>query len=573
MSKSIRRSMLISSYGVGAMVPIESESLMVAGLDDWPPSRIDINEPRLAKKLGVSGFIRPRASDGNNGRDIPVVRFPEMQSCKSGLCEDRLDNIAFMAAPGSNTCLGCNSQLVPARFVLVCARGHIDDFPFSRWVHKGTDESSGNGHVLRLRTMGKTASLADIVIECSCGLRRSMDGAFNPGALEGITECTGRRPWLGDYEECSAGPRTLQRGASNVYFPMTASALSIPPWSEGAFRAISLFWQGIIAVSPDSRRSFIESMGIHINTPYTVDQLLDVVNQRIEGAEASGDLLEEEYAALMQGFPEDDSEQEFVCLEAGGAFEVRDLVSKVMAVPKLKEVRALTGFTRLMPSNSDEDKNIARLSRSRKNWLPAVETLGEGVFFDLSGDALRRWEQRPEVIARAERIHENYKEAMAEFRQVPERKITPRFLLIHTFAHALLQQWSLDCGYPAASLKERLFVSEPGDSADMAGLLICTSTSDAAGSLGGVVALAEAGKLRTSVLGAIRRASWCSADPLCSESDASGSDSLNMAACHACVLLPESSCDSRNRFLDRVMLIGTPKDPSVGFFGAFVERD
>jgi hypothetical protein len=565
--------MLISSYGVGAMVPIENESLMVAGLEDWPPSKIDINEPRLAKKLGVKGFIRPRASDKDGARDIPVIRFPEMQSCRSGLCEDRLDNIAFMAAPSSNTCLGCNSPLVPSRFVIVCRRGHIDDFPFSRWVHGGVERSSGDGHVLQIKTMGKTASLADIVIRCSCGMSRSMDGSFNPGALEGITDCTGRMPWLGEYEDCTAMPRTIQRGASNVYFPMTASALSIPPWSEGAFKAISLYWQGIMAVSPDSRRAFIENMEIHINTPYTVDQLLDVVNQRIDGAELSGELLEEEYAALMQGFPEDDPEQEFVCVEAGGAYEVRDLVSKVMAVPKLKEVKALTGFTRLMPSNSDEDKNIAKLSKSRKHWLPAIETLGEGVFFDLSGEALTRWETRPEIMQRAERIHEKYRDAMAEFNQVPERKISPRFILIHTLSHALLQQWSLDCGYPAASLKERLFVSDPGDSADMAGLLICTATSDSAGSLGGVVALAEEGKLRTSLLGALNRASWCSADPLCSEADATGADSLNMAACHACVLLPEPSCDMRNRFLDRVMLIGTSEDPSLGFFSAFVERD
>jgi hypothetical protein len=100
----------------------------------------------------------------------------------------------------------------------------------------------------------------------------------------------------------------------------------------------------------------------------------------------------------------------------------------------------------------------------------------------------------------------------------------------------------------------------------MAGLLVYTATSDSAGSLGGVIAQADPGRLEVTIQEALERVSWCSADPLCSESEAAGVDSLNLAACHACVLLPEVSCEEMNVLLDRGLLTGTPGNPSLGLF-------
>jgi hypothetical protein len=133
--------------------------------------------------------------------------------------------------------------------------------------------------------------------------------------------------------------------------------------------------------------------------------------------------------------------------------------------------------------------------------------------------------------------------------------------MVHTLAHAIINEWSLDSGYPTASLRERLYVSN-----EMSGVLIYTATSDSAGSLGGIVAQVESGNLAISIRTAIERISWCSADPLCVESDASGTDNLNRAACHSCVLLPETSCEEFNTLLDRALLTGTPDHPDLGFF-------
>jgi hypothetical protein len=132
---------------------------------------------------------------------------------------------------------------------------------------------------------------------------------------------------------------------------------------------------------------------------------------------------------------------------------------------------------------------------------------------------------------------------------------------LHTLAHLLVTQWSLECGYPAASLRERVYA----DSA-MAGILIYTATSDSAGSLGGVVGLAEPNRLESALEEMLARAAWCSSDPLCGESEGSGVDSLNLAACHACSLLPETSCEEMNLLLDRALVSDVPGAQGFGYF-------
>jgi hypothetical protein len=251
---------------------------------------------------------------------------------------------------------------------------------------------------------------------------------------------------------------------------------------------------------------------------------------------------------------------------------VSDIFDLTMAVTKLREVRALTGFTRLQPPSAGEDDRVAKLSMNPIGWFPAIEVKGEGVFFRLPEEQVASWESQSEVRARAERIDKNYRAKFAAQKHPPDRIVTPRLLLVHTIAHALINQWSLDCGYPASSLRERLFVSEPDDSQSFAAVLIYTATTDAAGSLGGVVARADETKLRSSLIGALQRVAWCSADPLCVETDAAGVDALNLAACHACVLLPETSCEGQNVLLDRAMLVGTPDSPGIGYFRKILDE-
>lgn len=568
----VRRSQLITTYGVGSVIAIKDESFMIAGIDSWNEGALDLNEPRLERQLHVQGFMLPPASE--DGLDVPVIRFPLMYSCPS--CR-RLDRHRFFASTYENKCVPCDSPLVPSRFVVVCENGHIDDFPYFEWVHKGTPRSDAVRHELSIKTTGISAALKDILIECSCGKSSTMKGAFSKDALRPVTKCTGNRPWLGDKQECSMVPRTLQRGASNVYFTVVQSALSIPPWSEGAFKVINKHWVFLKHVPDTGLIQTIRGSGIADGTSYSVEDLVLAVKQRkaretenVDPTVSSVSLREEEYQALVMGKAETSRDQDFVCIPAADIDpDVAVWFDKVMLVKRLREVRVLEKFTRLLPPSAEDSANRrASLSKEPLHWLPAIEVLGEGVFLRLEESHLKNWETRLDVRARAARIDRSYAERFTRFGGTPDKTITPRLLLIHTLAHMLLNQWSLDAGYPAASLRERLYVSDT-----MCGLLIYTATTDAAGSLGGVVAQADMDRLNASLKEALERTSWCSADPLCIEADAAGVDSLNLAACHACILLPETSCELSNTLLDRGLLVGTPNQPEIGFFSADTVED
>lgn len=582
---STRRAQLVGTYGVGAIIAIEDESFMVAGLDFWatqgPP---DLPEKRLAAKLGVEGFRRPPATGKGGKPDIPVVRFPVQYSC-FGECDGLLQpHRFFVSAPTKNRCTSCNTALTPSRFIVACEQGHIDDFPYFEWLHKGMPLPEGRStkHRMRITSSGGTATLSDIEISCSCGVSpRTMEGAFSKTALKGIKRCTGARPWLGDRQECECVPRTLQRGASNVYFSVSESALSIPPWSEGIFKVLE-GWFAILDPIPDFvLETYIENLPHFKGLNFSPKELAEAVRARkkgeVESQNATNDLREEEYDALVEGKIERSRDQDFVCEHAPGEELVGEFFSQVMQVKRLREVVALRGFTRLLPmSPTPEDAaRMASLSKDKLTWLPAIEVRGEGVFFRLNEDKLREWEVRPEVIRRARRLDGAMRRRFADWNQTPTFEVSPRLVMVHTLAHALIKQWALDCGYPAGSLRERLYVSEQGSAKPMAGFLIYTASSDAAGSLGGVCALGEGERLQTALCEAIGSASWCSADPLCLESDAAGTDGLNLAACHACVLLPETSCERGNTLLDRALLIGEldqegVSGSSTGFFSGLL---
>jgi hypothetical protein len=467
-----------------------------------------------------------------------------------------------------NRCSFCEGDkpLVPSRFVIACPRGHIDDFPYQEWVHRGRFDGDAS-HDLSLRTSGVTASLRDVEISCSCGKQETLDRAFRMNALRGIKRCSGERPWLGSsaVEHCEETPRTVQRGGSNVWFAVPRSALSIPPWSEGAFKALNEWWFIMRAIEPGALKGTIAAMGIADKAGYSVDELVAAVIARKAaqdaGPEGESSIRRDEYKALERGRPELAVAQDFVCVPAEGGSGVSEWFDLVMAVPRLREVRALEGFTRVNGPEPGDNDRMAALFKTDPGWLPAMEVAGEGVFLKLNADRLASWETRVDVAGRGEKIDRNYRRRFADIGKVPDRQITPRFVLLHTLAHLLINQWALECGYPAASLRERIYADDT-----MAGVLLYTATSDSAGSLGGVVGLATTKRLRPAIEEMLARAAWCSSDPLCGESEGSGVDSLNLAACHACSLLPETSCEETNVLLDRALVLGVPGVLGLGYF-------
>ncbi len=572
---SVRRSQVVTTYGPGALVAVDDESFMVAGIHRWPVQEADaVPERRLEDQLRVhSLYLPPSEGDAfERPRGIPVIRFPLMHSCPG--CK-RLDWHWNLSDGDRNSCNRCDRPLVPSRFVTACDAGHIEDFPYLRWVHHG---AAGDGaHRLELTATGKSAALRDIMVSCSCGAARTLEGAFDRRELSQVARCNGRRPWLGDQEECGAALRTLQRGASNVWFSSVRSALSIPPWSDGVFQLLERYWLMLKNMDdPAKLRNVLEGMGAALTAHgHELDEIVRAVLAR--QAEEAGDrgdatsLRRDEYRALLAGREERDQDQQFVASAGPPPNALGNLFDRIAIVPRLREVRVLVGFTRLHPPSGDDSDGasaLAPLARGETGWLPAIEVKGEGLFLRWDEQTLAAWEASPNVRQRVRALAERH-QALAEQRGAKQsRPVTPRLVLIHTFAHVLIDQMSLDAGYPAASLRERLYVDD-----DMRGLLIYTATSDSAGSLGGIVAQGAPGRLASLVREAVNRAAWCSADPVCIEATATGADGLNMAACHACTLLPEVSCEERNTLLDRALLVGTPTMPRLGYFVELLEGD
>lgn len=557
----VRRSALISTYGVGSLLPAGEDSVMVCGLDEWPEGGEQIIEPRLSASLGVMELRSPRAQGGRRG-DVPAVRFPLWSVCPT--CHHL--GPFWQIADTGRRCRTCNETVSPSRFVSCCTAGHIEDFPYRAWVHRSAATPS-DGHTMSLQARGHTSALADLIVSCVCGQERSMEGSFDMNALRGVKRCSGSRPWLinAPSEPCDNQLRTLQRGSSNVWFSITRSAISIP---STANRAAAFVESTFADANPDADPAQLAAM---FKPPpgCTVDDIRRAIEKLLHPAvseerPSERELRSEEYQALVNGLNDVNARDQFLCeeldLSAGG---LPALVNQVSRVGRLREVRALTGFTRVVPVAPDT--TAAPLSFAGLSWLPAVEVLGEGIFVRLDTALLDSWSRGSFAVERA-RLLLAAQDEMGDQATISPA-ISARSLLIHSLAHILIDELSLSAGYPAASIRERLY-DEDGQS----GILLFTATADSAGSLGGLAAQSDPARFENILANALRRAAWCTADPVCIESPPSGVNGLNLAACHACLLLPETSCEKFNQVLDRATLVGTPERPESGIMSEWMAQ-
>lgn len=603
----LRRSAVVSIFGPGSIVDFRAGpatiSAVAAGLEEWdssfPPAGLmnqqSIQEPRLQKKLGVQGFRLPPVADTNFRRDaedlrnLVAARFPGWLQCPN--CDRIAPARKWKQDPGKayRYCAGCTenapgkakSFVIPVRFVLACERGHLDDFPWDWWLQHDSNCKMKQGGFLKL--VAERPGHAGLILSCpQCNTRRSMDGIFSKQTWDGFP-CSGRRPWLSSENEkdCREGPRALQRGASNLYFAITESALTIPPWSDRLQETIGMYWDAIVGCKPEQRADFIAMLANGAlssalaelkMTPAEVAQQIERRLKQYEGL--TPDLREEEYQLLASRQDTDRSrDKEFEIRNVALPDSLQSWFSHLVKVVRLREVRALRGFTRIVPPGDPEGPKVAQLSVSRLQWLPAIEVRGEGIFLAIDETRLNGWEKYDPVMQRAEEIDRAWKK---EWRSrhgadaAPPNTITPRYLLVHTFAHALMRQLTLECGYSSASLRERIYVSE--GNTPMSGLLVFTATPDADGTLGGLQRQGDASRIERTIQAAVQSMEWCSSDPLCIEGMLAKPESFLQSACHACVLAPETSCEEFNRFLDRAMIVGLPRDRRIGFFNSFARK-
>ncbi|MFF0450627.1 DrmB family protein [Streptomyces sp. NPDC004609] len=597
----VRQAQTVVPFGVGAVFDIQGESFVATGIGDWPRARLPVDSPRLASRLGVSGFYSAPATlndryDRPDAPGAPYIRFPAWLFC--GSCRRMVRWRITDEKPGTPPrCPSCSPvrRLTPMRFVQICAAGHLGDVDWWFWAHARRDaaarQACGSRERLRFRVSERAAGLEALSVGCTapgCGASRDLLDVLGTHGMR----CSGRNPWqrLAEAADCARPVQVVQRTAGNLYYPLVHSALSIPesglpaPADEALAERVraSDFWVPLCRVAGTPRAGVFRQM-IQEDTGAD-DALLDALLAEETGtsapagageaAAATGpvrpDLSVEEWAAFMA--PDPPLTRDFSLRESGLGLDaetagpwagLRRLTGRVVLADRLREVRALSGFTRVSP-----DAAVVPADTSgRLRWLPAVEVYGEGMFLTLDHGALTAWERNARVRARVAAMAGDLDRSFQKDRlqALTGEELSPRFVLLHTLAHLLVRQLSFESGYTTASLRERVY-ARPGH--DQYGILVYTAAGDAEGTLGGLVQQGEPPRLAETLLRMTEAAAWCSADPLCSEHSGQGFGNLNRAACHACALLPETSCETGNTLLDRVLVVGGAGVP--GYFESLV---
>jgi hypothetical protein len=587
----LRRGQVITTYGPGALIDLPKHSAIVGGLDTWPKvSELEeIAEPRLARKLQImTGVAAPRLysppPDSNDPREsargIGAWRFPEWFVVQDeGRTEERERSRRLAHRKALDDKGRYDSrQVVATRFVRACPKGHVDDLDWHRYVHGPEDNCRRQ---LWLDERGTSGDLADLVARCECGKSRSLYEAtqidMNP-----LGTCQGARPWLGrnSNEECNLPSRLLIRTASNAYFPQVVSVLSLPERSTAVVAGVRELWDLLQAV--DS----IESLKVFKRLPkvteklasFSDDEILEAIREIKSGEDGERPVKQVELEALLaapEGFGDDipvDLNFHARRLPDGAWRRSKrsDGIEAAVQLHRLREVLALIGFTRfeaVVPDIQGEyETDVERAQIALEpTWFPAVENRGEGVFVQLRAAAVRSWLGRGAVKERLDALtigHTRWMEDRKSERPFPGGP----YVLLHTLSHLMIQSLSMRCGYPASSIRERIYADAQ---AERFGILLYTGSPDAEGTLGGLVQ--QARHLEDHLAQALRMSALCSNDPICAQHAPGESMEgrwLHGAACHGCALVAETSCEMRNDYLDRALVVPVLGVPDAAFFPA-----
>ncbi len=628
--KQLRSAQLIAPFGPGSLyTDRQGTPHVVCGLDYWfhrdespggmtqteKLTEFDRFDPRLLALLKVDRLLSPapfrrvfrgQTAPQNHLLYTPAHRFPTWyRNSKTGkLRRFRLSQRRLEPA-------GDGARWAPVRFVAVCSAGHLCEFPWKSWARCVCE---GDGELILVDRGG--SDLGSVSVRCKkCNAPgRTMTGVMQrPAGLDqtplqraGIS-CSGDRPWLGEHASQSCGEALVGAliNQTNLYFAKTVSSILIPdmaPHSD-AYQQIrecltsnsALLGRANLLFQMDEEDAIaichraVERVGITATADEVAVVLKSILRPSsvlVAGASApsvpDGELQayrRSEFNVLRERVDDLKAIADLRVIPAEVPASLGRYLSRVNLIERLKETRAFIGFDRLEPSPQPlagmPERALSQLfakppTQEGQRWLPAVEVFGEGLYIELSEEMIANW-QKGNGQWLDERLDDQFILRVAGQHQTlaptPASLVwASRYLLVHTLAHALLNQMVFESGYSTAALRERLYVSAD-TAAPMAGILIYTASGDSEGTLGGLVRLGQQDRLEGLFSRALSRASWCSVDPLCSEKlGGQGSRMANLAACHACVLLPETACETINHGLDRAMLVGTPEHREHGAF-------
>jgi hypothetical protein len=595
------------------MVDLPALTGVIMGLDYWDATQcLPISEPRLLaavqRALGNRQICEvrtgPRKREQGNSPypfdagGVPLSVFPRWLRCplcstlaplESGLFQlrtepFRVDRTRYIhegcQRRGTRTASAMPAA-VPARFVVACQFGHLDDFPWVEFAHYGAPCASPR---LRLFESGVSGEAADVYVRCeNCSRTRTMTEAFKRDSDIKRSPCNGYHAHLHAASSgCTGEVRPLLIGASNSYFPISLSVLSLPSVTNPIEPLLQRYWSLLSSVVEKPDIAFLRRRGeLGELEVYRDDQIWEGIEKLSaqtdeEAEEGPGDIKRPEWKMLSEASAPILTERLKTASPALPPEAFRGQLEKILLVERFTEVRALIGFTRIESagdlSELDSiplDRRVP-LSRRRTSWVPGVEVRGEGIFLQFSEAALDKWERRESVRQRVKALHAGYMNWCNAHRWLERLPPPPiaRMILLHTFSHLVMREMGIRCGYGTASLRERIYCAPAGEAeGSMAGVFIGTSSSDSEGTLGGLVALGQNAPLEEIIRSAFARAALCSSDPICACHDPSQAQKLHGAACHSCTFVPETSCERSNTYLDRALVIETMAAEGAAFFG------
>ena len=613
----IRPSQILTTFGIGSIIDLPNISVMVMGLEDWPyQDTVEIPEERLLR--GVRELVGPQVQslrsapivpetegfapgpfDEASQIGVPVAPFPRWMVCPYCRRLAPLSTGLFKLEPSHYrpdlvryTHANCNKPgkppvVVPARFVVACKNGHLNDFPWVYFVHGGNTDCTWS---LRLFELGASGEAAQIEVRCeTCGAKRRMSDAFKHDD-NGLGPCRARRPHLRDYSEggckeldgSDMNQRAMLQGASNSWFPIMLSALGIPQAVNKLDQLIEENWPTLEKVESPQNIALLKTI-----TPSPLRDLIEFSEDEIwAAAEAKRNQTEEEDEDgtdlktpewLVLSDPANAPKTKDFRLRAVRPPEhYSDYFDRIVLAERLREVRGLIGFTRIeSPSDYDDVSAFPAwqrvpVSRNPAKWIPASEIRGEGLFFHFNEERIQNWLSNAIVKSHEGVFTESHRRWRMSRGIEPPEEYDPglRFVLLHSFAHALIRQLAIECGYTTASLRERIYSRDPGsDAPEMSGVLIYTAAPDSEGTLGGLVSLGEPETLERHLDQALDAMRLCASDPLCAEHHPyRDGTTLHAASCHACLFAPETSCERGNKYLDRSVLVPTVDRDDIAFF-------
>jgi hypothetical protein len=578
------------------MLELPMHSVLIGGLDHWLRRGDEIPEPRLVEKLKrcfdpplerLQLFAPPPDDEAPTAPKTGITAwiFPEWFITQDVEDGDRARAIrSRLLAPRRALTRGKfidrdrrRRTVVPVRFVRACRRGHIGDIDWHAFVHGGQPP-----HRLQLYIdeRGTSGDLSEVWIRCECGQQRPMSDAAKM-ERQSLGHRDGSRPWLGPFtkEPCGEPSRLLVRTASNAYFPQILSVISLPEQDEDLLQAVNQVWEHYLANVDE-----IDDLKYHRRKTPAVKAALENFGdeelfQYIQSRKAGGfftptksvkQVEMETLSGCREGIGNDRPE---------GLFYARALprsqwdkpwmkaVEKIVLVHRLREVMAQVGFTRFESSVPDVEGELemgvqaATLARET-DWLPAVENRGEGVFIQFQKAAIEAWQQKPAVKKRGKLLFDGFESWKHEHHQSKREFCGLPYIMLHSLSHLLITAMSLECGYPASSIRERVYAGSAGY-----GILLYTGSPDAEGTLGGLV---EAGRrIAHHLKEALDRGGLCSNDPVCAQHEPPNAHERRFllgAACHGCLLIAETSCEQKNDFLDRALVVPTVENLGAEFF-------